>query len=57
MAIDSFVTTSGAIRSPYSPLSATVARAAIITMQPSADPESRVRGWRTRVERSSDQVT
>ncbi|MGY3457343.1 hypothetical protein ACVWW5_002793 [Bradyrhizobium sp. LM3.4] len=49
--IDSVATTSGATACPYSPCSVTVASAANITVQPSAEPHSRVRA-RTRGEQN-----
>jgi hypothetical protein len=57
--IDSAATTSGATPCPYSPWSVTVASAANITVQPSAEPHSRVcaRTSKTAVVSSSDPVT
>jgi len=58
-AIDSIATTSGATPCPYSPWTVTVASAANITVQPSAEPHSRVRARasRTAAMSSSEPVT
>jgi hypothetical protein len=57
--IDSVATISGGTPCPYSPWRVTVASAVNITVQPSAEPHSRVRGCasRTAVVSSSDPVT
>jgi hypothetical protein len=57
--IDSVATISGGTPCPYSPWRVTVASAANITVQPSAEPHSRVRACasRTAVVSSSDPVT
>ncbi|MGO9543769.1 MAG: hypothetical protein ACLPPF_03120, partial [Rhodomicrobium sp.] len=57
--VDSVATISGGTPCPYSPWRVTVASAANVTVQPSAEPHSRVRACasRTAVVSSSDPVT